>query len=347
MNIKLTWRAFLLSAGLGLAYYAAARLGLALAFAHTNASPVWPPSGLALAALLLLGPGRWPGVLAGALVANLVEFTDNGALSGVTAVTVSAVIAAGNTLEALAGAWLLRRIAGPAPALDRPTTVYAFAAVAAGVALIGASIGVSSLWLAHVVPVAALRKVALIWWLGDTAGMMVITPLCLAWLRPGTGWRWDGRTVLITVAGLGVLGLTLNLLFGRHYNVDLSYRALAFLLLPTLSWTSYRYGMRGITLLLLLVSGAAVVGTTKGLGPFSAGTLDDALFGLEIFIGLCSMVGMVLASDRHVHGRPAGHGEGGAGRGGLLYMLHWTVLLVCLALTILVWQFVVASTEQR
>src|SRR6185436_18865523 len=88
--------------GVFVAYLLAGKLGLSLAFIHANASAVWPPSGLAIAAMLVFGRGVWPAILAGAFVVNL---TTKGS------VATSVGIGLGNTLEALAGAWLVERYA--------------------------------------------------------------------------------------------------------------------------------------------------------------------------------------------------------------------------------------------
>jgi integral membrane sensor domain MASE1 len=91
-----------------LAYLIAARLSLFLAFEKTNASPVWPPSGIAFAALVLWGPKIWPGVWIGAFVANLLTFHSNFQSVSPSLFLVSIGIAAGNSLEGLAGYFLLR-----------------------------------------------------------------------------------------------------------------------------------------------------------------------------------------------------------------------------------------------
>src|SRR5882724_9787359 len=93
-------------------YYGAARLGLLLAFQNTNASPVWPPAGIALAMILLLGYRIWPGVMIGAFLANIVVFLANKAADTGSIIVVSSFIATGNTLEAVSGALLIHRFVG-------------------------------------------------------------------------------------------------------------------------------------------------------------------------------------------------------------------------------------------
>src|SRR5258708_33524747 len=120
-------------------YFIAAKLGLKLAFLHVSATPVWPPTGIALAACLALGFRVWPGGFAGAFLANLT--TAGSALT-------SLGIATGNTLEGAVGAWLVRRLAGGLRSFYRPQDVFQFAALAGLVGTtVSATFGVTSLSL--------------------------------------------------------------------------------------------------------------------------------------------------------------------------------------------------------
>lgn len=119
-------RALALLTLLTLCYAMTAHASLLLAFAHTNATPVWPPSGVAFAALLVMGYRAWPAIFVGALLANLSTFHANGVALHATTIVASLCIAFGNVLEALTGAWMVRRFfdvkaAGP----TRSTTALA------------------------------------------------------------------------------------------------------------------------------------------------------------------------------------------------------------------------------
>src|SRR6185295_10475012 len=117
-------------------YFAAGRLGLLLPIVHDHVTLLWAPTGIALAALLLFGPGAAPGVALGAF---LVNFTVGGPL------VAAAGISLGNTLEAAGGAWMLRR-AGFHPSLDRVRDVFLLLGLGAAASpLVSAAIGVSSL----------------------------------------------------------------------------------------------------------------------------------------------------------------------------------------------------------
>ncbi len=92
-------------------YIIAGKIGLNLASLHANASPVWPPAGIALAAIVLLGYRAWPEIFVGAFIVNL---TTAGGIA------TSVAIATSNTIEAIAGAWLVNRFAGGKSVFDSP-----------------------------------------------------------------------------------------------------------------------------------------------------------------------------------------------------------------------------------
>jgi PAS domain S-box-containing protein len=326
---------------LALVYYAAGRLGLLLAFAGSNASPVWPPSGIAFGALLIYGLRLWPGVFLGAVGANLAVFLSNDVLAPGPALLVSCLIGAGNTLEALAGAWLLRRVAGRDVSLLQIQNVYKFSLIAACVCAISALVGTAALLVAGIVPLAAGWTVLGTWWVGDLAGVLVIAPALLAWRKAQAAdlkGMFDPER-LLSLAGLGLL---LMAIFGHQYGTDGGDRWLAYLLLPVVAWCAVRHGKRGTTLVCLAVATSAVAGTTAGLGPFATGTLNDALFAIQTFVALCSLLGMVLCADLHeMRGRhpdsPVRH----------RLTAHWATLFACLGMTVLVWQLVAGATEHR
>ncbi|MBA5687390.1 CHASE domain-containing protein [Rugamonas apoptosis] len=324
---------------LALIYYGAARLGLLLAFAHSNATPVWPPSGIAFAATLLFGYRLWPGILIGALAANLVAFHANGLPIDGKVITVSLAIAIGNSLETLVGTALMQRYTDGARPLNQLHNVYKFAVVAVVMCLVSAGIGSSALVLSHLVPANAQWTVVSTWWVGDTAGVLLVTPTLLAW-RHARNQRWGGTLLRELGLSFVVLATVLLLVFGRHYPADSETQWLAYLVLPCIAWSAWRHGLRGTSLVCLATAGAAVLGTTNGLGPFASGTLNDALISLESYVVVCSLLGMVLCADARERQR-------------LAKPLHdristqWLTLLGGAALTVTVWQLVGASTERR
>src|SRR2546422_4350011 len=147
-------------------YFIAGKLGLKLAFVNASATAVWPCTGIALAAFILLGYDVWPAVLAGSFLVNVTT-----AGSALTAVGV----AVGNTLEGVAGAYLVNRFARGRRAFDRPQDVFAFTALAAMVSTtVSATLGVTTISLAGYARWADYGPIWWAWWLGDAAGGLVV-----------------------------------------------------------------------------------------------------------------------------------------------------------------------------
>ncbi|RFP19405.1 MULTISPECIES: CHASE domain-containing protein [unclassified Duganella] len=317
-------------------YYLVANTSLLLAFAHTNATPVWPPSGIAFAAVLLLGYRAWPAILLGALAANLATFTTNGLPFNAGLVTASLLIATGNTLEALAGAWLMRRHTDAARPFGNLQDVYKFATIALLVCLISAGIGSGTLVLGGLVAPAAWNTVALTWWVGDVAGVLLVAPAILAWRRP----RWRRAVALEAALSLLLLAALMAAIFGRHYTANDDPGWLPYVFMLCVAWASFRFGLRGASLACLATAGGAVLCTVRGLGPFAVGTLNDALISLDSFVVLCSLVGMVLCADASERRRMSGAVRGHSAA-------QWATLLICVGLTVIVWHLVALSTERR
>lgn len=326
--------------GVALLYYAAARLGLVLAFQGSNASPVWPPSGLAVAALLWRGRGVLPGIALGAFSANAAVFAANEA-SLTTVFGASAAITAGNCLEAALGAWLLRRWVDKPSPFERLSDVAKFIAVAALASVASAAVGTTTLLVAGIIPAAALATISLTWWIGDATGILVVTPLLMALSQQGLrdiGWRqWlPGVALLVALAGLGAL------VFAFPAGHALADRRYAWLFMPCIAWAAYRHGPLGVAATSLLTASMAVWGTTRGLGPFARGNLNDALIVLQTFVGLTAVTGLVLAADRRERQQL---GRQGAVKRDLA--LPWLVLLASLGITVLGWHLVASDTERR
>jgi integral membrane sensor domain MASE1 len=174
------------------AYFAVGRLSLALATLHVSASAVWPPTGIALAALVLLGRHVWPAIFVGAFLVNL---TTQGSVAG------SLGIATGNTLEAALGAYLVERFAGGRRVFERAQDIFKFCGlvVLAGSTL-SATIGVTTLALIGSAPWIQYKAIWMTWWLGDVAGALIVTPLIVIWAagpRPrDLGRRWSEAVLL-------------------------------------------------------------------------------------------------------------------------------------------------------
>jgi integral membrane sensor domain MASE1 len=265
--------------GIAAVYYGAAKLGLELAFTTPSVTAIWAPTGIALAAVVLWGYGVWPGVALGALLAN--AWTD------VPAYTVLG-ITAGNTLEALAGAYLLRRV-DFRPALERVRDVVALAVLAGAVATtVSATIGVGSLFVGDEIGSGDLGTVWRTWWLGDMGGALVVAPALLVAFTHWPYRRAPGRAFEAVGLALLLAGVT-AIVFTREI-------ALTFLLWPLVIVAAVRFWQPGTVAATLLVAAIAIPLTENDLGPFAGNTPDERLLLAQAFISLASITALVLAA---------------------------------------------------
>ncbi len=272
--------------GLAACYFLAALVGLGFAIPPGNATVIWPPSGIALAGVLLLGPRASPGIWLGATLANLT-----------TTVTFPAAVAIGlgNTLEALIGAWLLRRKGRTASACFRNSKgVFVFAAVAVLASGSAATVGVLVLKAASHLPWPSLALNWVTWSLGDIASMVIVTPFLLA-LRgaprfPASRARW-------LEAGLATLTLVVvsQLLFGGLLE-RASAKGLLYIPLFILIWLALRFELRGVTTATLLMAVTAVWGTSRGVGVYGGRAVPESLLNLQVLMISYALTGLAVVA---------------------------------------------------
>ncbi len=287
------WPAWLLMLALAALYFVTARLGLLLAIPGGHVTPVWPPSGIALAALLLCGRRVWPGIWLGSFAANLWDFF--GSPTGLaTEVATSAMFGAGASAAALLGAFLLLRYVGQRAPMQRVRDVWAFMALGGAVScLVSATVGVTTLCWAGFAPWSAYGDVWLTWWLGDTAGVFVVAPLVLVWFR---GSVPTDRAAWFEVAScFGLLSAATVYVFAQN-TLPLSGKPLAFAIVPFLVWPAVRFGQRGATSAIALITVLAVWGTIQGFGPFAIGTRNESLLLLELFLSVVVLTALSIAA---------------------------------------------------
>jgi signal transduction histidine kinase len=282
-DLRLPVRIALLAA----VYTIVGRLGLTVDPVGGFATLVWPPSGIALAALVLYGLGLWPGVALGAFLVNFWV----GAPAGV-----AAGIATGNTLEAVAGAWALSRIAGFKPSLERLKDVLALVALAACLSTtIGATIGATSLELGGVIESSSFRDVWQAWWVGDMIGDLLVASLLLTWGAPEkspiVARPTEALMLAATVVATGLF------VFGPWTSERLEWLRRVNFLIPILMWAAIRFGPRGATASAAVYTGMALWGTISGQGPFvRLGTVREALLGLQLYLPLIAATFLALGA---------------------------------------------------
>ena len=266
-------------------YFAAARLSLVLAIPPGYATAVWPPSGLGLAAILLLGHRAWPGIWTGAALVNVaVE----------SSVLAAAVIATGNTLEAVVGGLLVRRHAGDAGRFERPEEVIKFAALCALSAALAASIAMVPLVAGHALGGAEVLRNWWTWWQGDFAGMVIAAPLLLSWVARGaTAWP---RSKKLELGCFGVLLMVTTAALFTQGASNFAPFSLTFISLPFIIWAAFRFGQREVTTATGLVCALAVWYVLERPDLFAGVPVNELLLMLLAFISMVVMTGLILVA---------------------------------------------------
>jgi signal transduction histidine kinase/DNA-binding response OmpR family regulator len=269
-------------------YVVAAKLGLMLAFVHASATAVWPPTGITLAALLILGYRVWPGIFIGAFLAN--QLTAGSIMT-------SFGIAMGNTLEGLIGAYLMNRFANGQHAFSSAQGVFKFAALAGLMSTtISATFGVTSLAGGGYASWASYPSIWMTWWLGDIAGNLLVAPTLVLWSQH-SHVRWNRDQALeaafsmVVLVGIG-LALFTNVVPGTIKNYPL-----VFLAVSSLVWVAARFSERDTVTATFLLSGIAIWGTLQGFGPFIRESPNESLLVLQAFLGLIGIMVLALAAS--------------------------------------------------
>jgi two-component sensor histidine kinase/integral membrane sensor domain MASE1 len=279
----MTFRLVVISTLLAGVYLCAAILGLSLAVPGTNVSAVWPPAGIALAAILLFGSRIWPGITAGAFLANY--------LIGLSPIG-CAVTAIGNTAEALCASFLIRRWVRSTNYLSRTKDiVYFLLAIATGTA-IAATIGITASYLTGFSHGIRHAYLWLTWWLGDTVAIVVLTPLFIAWLqrkRPFLSRNVFAK-FLLSLTLLCLLGVIIFTVSFRHSS------ALSYLTLLPLLGIAFTYDERGASAGALALSIIAIWSTLRGHGPFLAVSVHESLLLLQLFLGVTTVTALIVSA---------------------------------------------------
>lgn len=255
-------------------YFGAAKFGLKLSVAHGVITPVWPPAGIAIAALLLRGPQLWPAVAVAALVSN--------ATSGVS-VGVACAIAAGNTAEALI-AWYLLRLARFNRALQRSRDVVAFTVLAGFAATaVAATNGVTTLRIAGSSAAEHYGSAWSLWWLGDAMGVLLVAPVILVWATHDR--RLPRRERLLEAVALGAV------LAGTGAVVFLAgLWRYPYPIFPLLVLATMRFHQRGAATGSFIVAATAVAGAISGQTPLG----DSPTTAVQIVQGLIAFMAVSL-----------------------------------------------------
>src|SRR5438876_12052295 len=279
---------------LTLVYFIAGKFGLILASLHASASPVWPPAGIALAALLVLCYRAWPASFVGSFLLNVPTVCN---------VPTSLAIASGNTLEAICGAWLINRLAGGTTVFDRPQGVVKFALAAVVSTVISPAVGVTSLALGGFADWANFGAIWLTWWLGDTTGDLLIAPLIILW-SIASKRRWNRREAVEAGILLLLLFVLREMVFGGWLTISGGNYPIAFICGPIVFWTAVRFTQRETATGIFSLSAFAIWGTLHGFGPFAGWeTKNQSLLTLQSWTAVLTITAMALSAGMAERGR--------------------------------------------
>jgi PAS domain S-box-containing protein len=268
---------------LAAAYFAAAKLALLIAIPPGYATPVWPPSGIALAAMLLVGGRVWPGVWLGATLVNLtVE----------TSLAAALMIGTGNTLEAVAGAALIRRFCGDFRCFERGEEVLGFVAAAGLSGTIAATVAMISLATGHELTSSQLLSNWWTWWQGDVSGMIIVTPLILSWsTRSKVVWS---RQKIAEAISFALLLLVVAHVAFRLDPGAASLSPLMFLIVPFIIWAAFRFGQREVTTATAVACSLAIWDVFER--SYGVAHLNESLLLLLAFNSTVVATGLVLGA---------------------------------------------------
>ena len=263
------------------AYVFFAYVGFSLAFGVKQITAIWPPTGIALAALILGGKRMWPGVYLGAFIAN--------ATSQELPIT-AALIAAGNTLGPLLGAYLLRRFDFDR-SFARVRDVVMFVVFGAILAMtVTATNGTLQLALVHEFPWTSFGSSWLVWWIGDASGVLLFAPLILTWSNVRLGGIIQGNATPIEFL------VAVPFAFVFAFLEFFSRLPMAFPLYPFVVWAALRAGARIMTALMVSITSVALWATVHDLGPFTPLSLNQRMIAFTVFTGVLAITGLVLSA---------------------------------------------------
>lgn len=267
-------------------YVLTAKLGLMLALPPGVATPLWPPSGLALAAVLLFDCTVKPGIFLGSFIVNSLISPLHWPFS----MLLSCAIAFGSTLQACLAGWALRKFKLVQDLLNRHHYVFYFFCIALASCLISSLIGTASLYASHLIDTKDLFNTWITWWLGDSTGMIVFAPIALVWAPPyiskPTKKQLQEALPLLALLIIASL-LTFGGIFHTGYPIE-------YILIPCLLIAAFRLGAQLTTLMLMIVIIIAIWGTSQAQGPFAQSSLNESLLLLQSFIAIVSATILIL-----------------------------------------------------
>jgi PAS domain S-box-containing protein len=269
-------------------YFVGGLIGKQTSFLSSSVALVWPPAGIALAAILLFGYRFWPGVALGAILFSFMNGTPFGFFTLGTAI--------GNTMGAIVCAFLLKKFIAFDNAMERTRDVTGYIGLACFLGTtVNAAFNVVSLAYSGAISWDDLFSNTLVWWVPNALAALVVAPFIITWATPSS-IRWNGKLIAeAVICGAGLVGGTL-VSFNSWFVYGIQNYPLAYLPFPFLVWGALRFGQRGATTGTLLVSALAINSLLHGIGPFVANSEKDSLMLIGSYIGIIAVTNLLLAA---------------------------------------------------
>jgi PAS domain S-box-containing protein len=278
-------------------YFGLAAAGLLAPSTNPAMTPLWPPTGIALALVLLRGYRIWPAILVGSFSSYFMA---------TRSLLESGSIVIGTLLAALVGAWLIRRWSNGHKTFATPSSIAKFALISfAPTAMIGSTIALAGFILANDVSLRSSFLSWVAWWLADATGILIIVPVVVLWaptpLRPITKWRLlETVAVIILATAIGIIAY--SPLFGSDFvssNLTdlIPYRSLVgFLVLLPLMWAGLRGNQRNVATAAFIFCGIAVWGFAAGSSSLPKADLNEQLLFLFVLSMSTTVPPLILAA---------------------------------------------------
>ncbi len=265
-----------------LAYFLAGKLGLMLPYIGSHVTLIWLPTGIAVYALLKGGLKFCIAIFVGAFLVNL---------SIGTSVLLSLSIAIGNTLGPIITFKLLSKLKLSLD-LSRMKDVFLVAGASALGMTLSASNGVGNLFYAEIIKHDSLISSWLIWWAGDTVGVLMALPLLLAFSQKAFQQLWQAKVIFF---GWCLFALVIELIvFEMQISAAGQISILAITLLPIVVLISMRFGLFASSTLVLSLSVICVLSTINGKGPFYHPDIHQGIISLWVFIGVLMLIALIV-----------------------------------------------------
>ncbi len=269
------------------AYFIAGKLGLSMPYVNSNITLFWPPTGIALAAVLIWGPSCWLGIFLGAFLVNLT--------TGGLALSTVLEIALGNTLAPVFGALILKRTIGSQNIFEHGQNVVIFILIVSCSMLLSATGGTLSLYVSGVLSSDSVLNAWLSWWIGDTIGVMIFSLPLLAWVANQANPRLHhSRSKMEFILVMGCCVAMAWIVFGDVLSLGNLELSLAFLVFPPLIWAGLRFNITEVSIIALAITLLAIGGTAEGLGPFSQGHLQSDQLVLCMFVATIAFISYMM-----------------------------------------------------